>query len=1023
VAFASLGVSRAVQFSLRVRTRSTAGLVSHCSRRTQPVADGVLLRLSGGRPRLIVNWGSGPLVVQSSVAVSDGRWHTLEVLVEPASCSLFVDGRRFDGRAHLSDANLLNLETSFYVGAVPGGMTRRGGTELDSRRGRSRRGIVGCVDRVRIRGRQESWRTVLASSPRATTECVGDVFRCSPNNPTCSAADLSRRQNQSADYSDVSPNTTFISVVEGDRAALSTEHIESISDRTLPEPDIRFRAAANQLHGRLSGIDPARSGNEIEFSYSDLARSRVWYIHDGSETTSDSIRLYAEQAGAIEELILPVNIIPANDPPAIRLPPNDTLTLVSNTRINLNSELLSAVDADDVSSRLQFNIYPSDDPRQDSGYFEVAATGGVRAKITRFTQRAVESGRVFYVHRGSATQSVLLDATDGKDTSAVKRLTVLGIPLAVFPAVNTGSGVPRGGNVVVGAAVLSFATNAPYLGLDIRYQVSEPPFYGELQKLVQYSVEDDDDDSNRMWTVALSFTQTQLDESRLRYVHDPDTVSREDYFLFRVSAVGAGQRVESDEEYHFRLTVVDCTVDSAASRPVFVQGIDRYHVITSGALRFVSNFRQHGPDDIFYRIRSVPRLGDLYVDRQVDRNQNYRRHKLTVGDNFTQADVDGGRLAYRMNPVTGPANDTIEFDVLTSCASGRRHVLSLRYRATTGNVRLINVGLTNVREGGIAVIGPENLNVEIVDDRQPQNFRFRIVEPTQHGAVQLMQTGNRNSAVAESNATTFSIEDVASGRVRYVHDDSETRNDSFAFTVSESVSGDVALEPEVVIGDRFSIDVALQNDNVPRRVNAAVVEAVYGVGRRLAPEHLKYADADVDTTQLDFSWEAEADGVELAMTDDRWTPLYHFTQADVDAGRIYVHHDSGTENVVDLWVSDGVHFVTGSLVVRASEPFVKAGNGTGLSVTAGQSAVVSAANLGFASNIDADLADVVFQVSSILEIDVITPYHAPSLNCITLKTTLVGGWSAIIRQGSSTPQIVAIIYGDGCKILTLAPIL
>jgi len=961
VGFASLGVSQTVQFSLRIRTRSTTGLIVHCAGQTHPVADRVLLRLSGGRPRLTVNWGSGPLLVQSLVEVSDGRWHSLEVIVETSTASLFVDGRRFDRRAHYFDATVLNLATYFYVGAFPEALTQRRATTLDSLRGGSKRGIIGCVDRVRIHGRPESWRTVVASSPHAATECTSSLFTCNRTRSICSVTDAEKH---SVDETDFSPNMTSVSVVEGGRLALSTDLIRFVSDETILRPDIRFRAAANQLHGHLTIADREPDGDEIEFSSSDLAQSRVWYVHDGSETTSDEIRLYAEKAAADEELVLPINVIPANDAPVIRLPPNDTLTLVSNTKIKLNTELLSAMDPDDVSSSVEFSVYPSD---QDSGYFELAASSGVRAQITRFTQRDIEAGHVFYVHRGSASHFLLMGATDRKDASEVKRLNVVGLPLAVFPDINTGSSVPRGGNVIIRSDMLSFATNAPYLPLDIRYQVIEPPFYGELQKWVQYRPNNHDDDTdNRMWIVSSSFTQTQLYESRVRYIHNQDATSREDYFLFRVSAVGAGQRAETDVEYHFRLTVVDCIVTAAANKPVFLQAVGRDQVITSGTLRYVSNLPQHSPRDVIYRVRSAPRFGDLLVGRDLDRKWNQRRRRLTSGDSFTQADVDNGRLAYRMYTTTGAANDTIELDFTTHCSSRRRHKLSLQYRPTTGNARLINVGLTHVQEGGSALIVAEMLSVEIIDDQGRHNFTFSISEPTRHGVLQLMKTGSRSSAVSKVNPTAFSVEDIVSGRLRYVHDDSETKNDSFHFTVSENVSGDVTSEPEVVFRGRFAIDITLQNDNVPKRVNEAKLDVVFGVGGRLGPEHLKYVDADVDTTRLDFTWKADSEAVELVMTVDRWAPLYHFTQADVDAGRVYVQHYGGTENVVVIWVSDGLHFVTDSLVVRASEPFVRAGNGSGLTVVAGQSAVVSAASVGFTTNIDADLADIVFQVSTVL---------------------------------------------------------
>ena len=595
VGFASLGVSQTVQFSLRTRTRSRSGLISHCAGQTYPVADRVLLRLSGGRPQLVVNWGSGPLLVQSLADVSDGQWHSLEVVVEPSSASLFVDGRRFDARAHYFHTNLLNLATDFYVGTVPDGLTRQRYGTLET--GGSTRGIIGCVDRIRIRGRPESWRTVLTSSPHVTTECVSRVFSCNRTASTCLVAEPS--QQHSVDDVGFSPNMTSIPVVEGGRLALSTDLIEFISGKTLSQPDIRFRAAANQLHGHISVDDRTPYGDEIEFSSSDLAQSRIWYVHDGSETTSDSIQLYVFD----EELVLPLNIIPVNDAPVVHLPPNNTLTLVSNTRIKLSRELLSAVDPDDSNSSLVFSVYPPNDADQDSGYFELASSSGVRAKITRFTQRDIEAGHMFYVHRGSASHVLILDATDGKDASEMKRLTVVGLPLAVLPVINTGTSIPRGGNVAIGSNMLIFATNAPYLALDVRYQVTEPPFYGELQKLVQYQANSDGGGSdNRMWTVSSSFTQTQINESRVRYVHDHDATSREDYFLFRVSAVGAGQRAETDVEYHFRLTVVECSVDNAASQPVFVQTVDQDRVIASGELRYVSTIQQHDPTDVIYRI-------------------------------------------------------------------------------------------------------------------------------------------------------------------------------------------------------------------------------------------------------------------------------------------------------------------------------------------------------------------------------------------------------------------------------------
>ena len=174
--------------------------------------------------------------------------------------------------------------------------------------------------------------------------------------------------------------------------------------------------------------------------------------------------------------------------------------------------------------------------------------------------------------------------------------------------------------------------------------------------------------------------------------------------------------------------------------------------------------------------------------------------------------------------------------------------------------------------------------------------------------LQLTQTGNRNNSgdaipSKRNSATKFSMDDIVAGQVGYRHDDTETRNDSFRFSVFETTFAE-KFPPEVVFNGWFSIDVELQNDNVPRRVNEAALDVVFGVGRRLGPEHLKYVDADMDTDRLDFTWEAEPETVELVLAEDRWTALYHFTQVDVNEGRVYVHHYSRPENVIVLWVCD-----------------------------------------------------------------------------------------------------------------------
>jgi len=96
---------------------------------------------------------------------------------------------------------------------------------------------------------------------------------------------------------------------------------------------------------------------------------------------------------------------------------------------------------------------------------------------------------------------------------------------------------------------------------------------------------------------------------------------------------------------------------------------------------------------------------------------------------------------YRTDDVA--VNDTVEFDVMSPCSGRRRHVLYLRYEAGTGSLRLINVGLSNVEEGGSAIIGPEMLNVIVTNGQQHRrNFKFSVTSPPRHGVLQLINVTN-----------------------------------------------------------------------------------------------------------------------------------------------------------------------------------------------------------------------------------------------------------------------------------------
>ncbi|GLH14435.1 SFRICE_026514, partial [Gryllus bimaculatus] len=131
---------------------------------------------------------------------------------------------------------------------------------------------------------------------------------------------------------------------------------------------------------------------------------QVRYLHDGSEQHADSVVLELElSAGAgfvlpaylqgRQRFVLPVNVTPVNDAPALALPPGAVLRLAQGTRKVLTSELLRAEDPDSAPAGLVYTVLRGQ-AGEARGYVERVHAPGT--PIDTFTQRDVDQRLVAY---------------------------------------------------------------------------------------------------------------------------------------------------------------------------------------------------------------------------------------------------------------------------------------------------------------------------------------------------------------------------------------------------------------------------------------------------------------------------------------------------------------------------------------------------------------------------------------------------------------------------------------------------
>lgn len=915
------------QMSFDIRTRSVDAVVAYDFGRYVDSAAFLLLEVVDGRFKLRLG-GERPVAVTSMVMVNDGQWHRVELEFTVGSIAVVVDGQRAEHPSELGGTrSVLEPASHLFVGGV---------SESTRRYVLSRQlefiadttltvSLLGCIRNLVVERTVLSWRQAVASRHLRTgcvwtypcqsepcshgSRCVEDgydKFHCRCVTEQCSIESPSGRP----------PSVTVegpirlreLIVEEGGQRTVSTEHIDLLVDNVkagVANSRVIFVARTLPVYGVLFVSESRSPQTEVvSFSMSDLHQDRVAYFHDHSETTTDSVEFellfdvatltdVAADFRRTHNFTLAIWIIPVNDRPTLKLPVNDTLVLIVNTHLRLTASILSAVDPDDPPTNLEFIVdYTTNHSVGESScYFTSTAAPLVGGNVTSFTQSEINEGHVRLVHRGPASQHLMLRGSDGKDTSDHHRLEVVGVNIRLRAVRNTGLVVQLSRSwVVITGDNLTFSCGAVHQNIDVRYELLSTPRYGDVQRR-QHDAE---------WKTATTFTQRQIDDGRVRYKLRNTTVTTlsSDRLRFRVGAL----TVRDTDEHVLDVSVMDSRAELVRSTGLRLRAGARQGVITASQLRAVSRDQSLLPADIIYRIVSTPRRGHLLLTSTA----RQRGSPLQATDNFTQADVDAERIVYRLRlALMMPIRDDFEFQLFTPYAESDVALFEFQYQPPTGDFIFINNGLFNVLEGNHKLIGLENIYAE---SDSGSDDSYNVVEGPVHGEVRLIDSASGD--VLQYNATTFSNDDIRRQRLYYVHDDSETDYDAFRFVVPvvrrESDDDEVRW-----FVSQFDIAIVLRNDNAPRRVAQSPLIVVENRGRVLTTNDLLYEDPDVnfDSQRLVYTWRHIANG-DIVAAFDRATVVRQFTQKNLTSGELYFRHRGAAFALSEFTVSDGLFQVS-----------------------------------------------------------------------------------------------------------------
>lgn len=396
-------------------------------------------------------------------------------------------------------------------------------------------------------------------------------------------------------------------------------------------------------------------------------------------------------------------------------------------------------------------------------------------------------------------------------------------------------------------------------------------------------------------------------------------------------------------QYTFRMTFAKCNLIKINSNNLNI-GSNLESTILSTTLEYQTHPVKSETTSIRYIITQPPKYGYLF--------SAVSKYKMRNQDSFTQEDILSKYVKYRLYRKSySDIEDTINFIVI---APGCKNV--------TGNVTIIhqpsqqvrssiNVMLKRIQveEGSKLKIAKSFLNIEVTDII---NLTFNVTKLPKHGILQIFY-----NEIIRNATNYFTLNELHSGQLYYVHDDSETRQDQFDFMAISSE------EDNFEYVNTFSIDISLKNDNAPVRVIDKVFYVVVGGQKYLTGDDLKYEDKDLDTQPTDIVYSCrEISNGDIYSTKNPSQNISKFTQADLNKNFILFKHRGSEYGKMKFGITDGQFYLMGNLEIQASAPFIQVTTNKKLVVQHSKSSILTSQHLTYSTNLFASDEDVIFEV-------------------------------------------------------------
>uniref|UniRef100_A0A8C9VYX6 Chondroitin sulfate proteoglycan 4 n=1 Tax=Scleropages formosus TaxID=113540 RepID=A0A8C9VYX6_SCLFO len=661
-----------------------------------------------------------------------------------------------------------------------------------------------------------------------------------------------------------------LTVLEGGESILNKEQLwVQIQNST----DFVYKITKEPQHGRLIRESPPgqpRFEGAIKlFSNEDLLWDKLIYKHDGSKTSKDYFTfLVFDQAkgGATtkdqgQEVFagdFRISVQRRNDHIPLQVV-DKTFNVVRNgQRLLTTDDILFHDDDSDFNDTqlvymrlgiLSGNIVSAEDSSHP---------------LFRFTQADLRDKKVLFVHHGADRERFQLQVSDGvHKTTALLQVQASEPYLRVVN--NSMVVIDHGSTKTLNTSLLSAESNVDIRDLnEIIYEVTSPPSNG---RIIVSGIE------------SPMFTQEDLRKGVVSYQHDDQSMSSKDSFSFRVSSKGL-------------------FVDATFRIKIFKQGylsepeVINNEVIISYEGEHTEITQEHLkveqpdilPSEMVFTIRDPPLRGHVVMSSHP--TDSTATPTLDYVDSFSQEDINQNRVVYVSMAQEG--RDTFTVDVSNGFTSLEDLQIEVDIVPRQIPVKAMNF---TISEGGSVAINSDILNIT-----HPfysySNVDFTMQQPPSHGNIQLIDDGD--------DLRSFTWDEVKQGLVYYLHDSSETTNDSF--TLMAFVSELSRSSQPITV----SITVLPINDEPPIMMRNTGLELLVGEEAEITANMLTTEDQDTPPEELIYSIEVPSNGI-VALKASPDESIHSFTQANLNNGEVIFIHKGSQSGEFGFTVTDGEH--------------------------------------------------------------------------------------------------------------------